>query len=70
METEADLYAIRAMRKYRLDPTELLAILQRLEQGEGAKEDGEKGEVGLLGYLSTHPLGEARLTPLRAAIGD
>lgn len=46
METEADLYAIRAMRKHRLDPTELPAILQRLEQGEGAREDGKKARLG------------------------
>ena len=68
METAADLYAVQQMIDREMDPTPLLTRLQRLEQ-QGS-DDTEPGDEGLLGYLSTHPLGEKRLQPLREAIAN
>lgn len=67
METEADLYATRAMQARRMDPRLLLEMLQRLEQAHATAAGG--ADRRWLDYLSTHPVGEARLRPLREALG-
>ncbi|MEM7377014.1 MAG: M48 family metallopeptidase [Pseudomonadota bacterium] len=58
-ETEADLYAVRALHRGRRDPRAMVRMLDRL-QGDT--------DLGALGYISTHPLGDVRLEPLRAEI--
>ena len=68
METEADLYAARAMTAHHMDPSELLEVLGRLEQAHTESTDSDKRDSGWLDYLSTHPLGEDRFEPLREFI--
>lgn len=70
METEADIYAVQGMRAREMDPKQLLAMLRRLEQAHDIESDADRQEDSWLDYLSTHPLGENRLAPLRAAIAE
>ena len=68
METEADLYAARSMIGHHMDPSQLIEVLDRLEQAHMDSTDDEKRDSGWLDYFSTHPLGKDRFKPLREFI--
>jgi len=60
METDADLYALQHLRAAGRDPHAMIHALEALH--------AEYGGAEALRYLSTHPLGDSRIAPLRSAI--
>ncbi|MEM6987270.1 MAG: M48 family metallopeptidase [Pseudomonadota bacterium] len=60
METEADLYAIRALHRSGTDPIVKVQILEKLQ--------ADLNKFGSFSYLMSHPMGDARLKPLHEEI--
>lgn len=61
-EREADAYAFDLLRRTGRSPADFAAIMRRL-----AREHGEPGDGGVVGYLSTHPPSPERIRAAEAA---
>ncbi|TBW59610.1 M48 family metallopeptidase [Marinobacter halodurans] len=66
MERDADQYALDLMQQRRVDPGHFIAIMQRLEGGEGSSEDkAADWQTTINGLMSSHPLTEERIARFR-----